>query len=101
MAVPDTAKDQDFIIVQEKTQDADAAVTSVAAGAERAVRVEEGTQDDTAGKGKSRRRKQKPSMAQEVQDEEDEFDLSDITHNEQDKSREDIIAEAEAQAFSE
>ena len=30
-----------------------------------------------------------------------DFDLSDITHNEKEKSREDIIAEAEAAAFSE
>jgi ribonuclease-3 len=31
----------------------------------------------------------------------DEFDLSDITHNPQEPSREDIIAAAEAAAFAE
>ena len=39
--------------------------------------------------------------AEEAKAEMVEFDLSDITHNEQEKSREDIIAEAEAQAFAE
>jgi hypothetical protein len=40
-------------------------------------------------------------MAEEAKAEMNEFDLSDITHQEQEKSREDIIAEAEAQAFAE
>jgi hypothetical protein len=39
-------------------------------------------------------------MAEEAKSEIDEFDLSDITHQQQEKSREDIIAEAEAQAFA-
>ena len=81
VSVPDTAKDQEFIIAQEKEEEslADA---------------------DSTEKPQSRRRR-KPSMAEEAQAEMVEFDLSDITHNEQEKSREDIIAEAEAQAFAE
>ena len=37
----------------------------------------------------------------EAESEEDEFDLSDITHNPEEPSREDIIAAAEAAAFKE
>lgn len=42
-----------------------------------------------------------PDNSRAPEKEEDEFDLSDITHNEQEKSREEIIAEAEAAAFAE
>jgi len=83
MAVPDTTKEQEFIIPQEKE-----------------VTVDQSAKDSVEDT-KTHRRKQKPSMAEEAQAEMDEFDLSDITHNEQEKSREDIIAEAEAQAFAE
>ena len=79
MAVPDTTKEQDFIVEQEKEPSTDIA-----------PKVEE-----------KPRRKNKPSMAEEAQAEIDEFDLSDITHKEKEKSREEIIAEAEAQAFGE
>jgi ribonuclease-3 len=83
MLVPDTEKEQEFIIkaspdVQEVTE----------------------TPQEEKPAEKSRR-KRKPSMAEEAKAEMDEFDLSDITHQEQEKSREDIIAEAEAQAFAE
>ena len=77
MAVPDTAKEQDFIIAQEKepeSSEAPSAVAPLAVG--------------------------QPAVDQPAMDS-DEFDLSDITHNEQEKSREEIIAEAEAQAFAE
>jgi ribonuclease-3 len=85
MAVPDTSKEQEFIIRQEHP-------------------VEE--PDDSASAHSQEtsqekpRRKRKPSMAEEAKSEIDEFDLSDITHQQQEKSREDIIAEAEAQAFA-
>mgnify|MGYP002869147018 CR=1 FL=1 len=79
MAVPDTAKEQDFIIEQEKEPSAD-----------KAPKVKEKPHG-----------KRKPTVTEEAQAEIDEFDLSDITHNEQEKSREQIIAEAEAQAFAE
>ena len=78
MAVPDTAKEQDFIITQPQAESAE---------------------EDTHNKQEKQRRPRKPSMAEEAKAEMEEFDLSDITHNEQKKSREDIIAEAEAQAF--
>ena len=83
MLVPDTEKEQEFIIkaspdVQEVTE----------------------TPQEEKPAEKSRC-KRKPSMAEEAKAEMDEFDLSDITHQEQEKSREDIIAEAEAQAFAE
>ena len=81
MSVPDTAKEQEFIIPQEKTTEAD---------------------EKTADTAKEKpRRPHKPSMAEEAQAELVDFDLSDITHNEQEKSREDIIAQAEAEAFGE
>jgi ribonuclease-3 len=80
MAVPDTAKEQEFIIPQQNEEKA----------------------EDTQAKDKEKsRRSRKPSIAEEVQAEMVDFDLSDITHNEKEKSREDIIAEAEAAAFSE
>ena len=72
MAVPDPSQDQEFIIQQER-------------------------QAEKPAEPQPRRRK--PSIAEEAQNELDQFDLSDITHNEQAKSREDIIAEAEAAAF--
>ena len=81
MAVPDTAKEQEFIIPQEKADEV--ADKSVASPKEKT------------------RRPHKPSMAEEAQAELVEFDLSDITHKEQEKSREDIIAQAEAEAFGE
>ena len=81
MAVPDTAKEQEFIIAQPQNENA----------------VEEPVEKS---KGKPRKPR-KPSMAEEAQAEMVDFDLSDITHNEEEKSREDIIAEAEAQAFKE
>ena len=81
MAVPDTAKEQEFIIAQPQNENA----------AEEPVEKSKGNP----------RKPRKPSMAEEAQAEMVDFDLSDITHNEQEKSREDIIAEAEAQAFKE
>jgi len=42
-----------------------------------------------------------PQKVSTSQEEDDEFDLSDITHNPVEKSREDIIAAAEAAAFAE
>ena len=81
MAVPDTAKEQEFIIAQPQNENA----------AEEPVEKSKGEP----------RKPRKPSMAEEAQAEMVDFDLSDITHNEQEKSREDIIAEAEAQAFKE
>ena len=46
--------------------------------------------------------KKKPTIkASQAEEETDEFDLSDITHNPAEPSREDIIAAAEAAAFSE
>lgn len=74
MAVPDPAKDQEFIIQQER---------------------------ESTKPSEPKPRRHKPSIAEEAQAELDNFDLSDITHNKQEKSREDIIAEAEAAAFQE
>jgi ribonuclease-3 len=72
MLVPDPEKEeQDFIIEQPATTD----------------------------KGKMKPVAKKPVPSPEPSKETDDFDLSDITH--QEKSREDIIAEAEAAAFSE
>ena len=88
MSVPDTTREQEFIIAQEKEGQ------PVAEASQKAD-----AQTKTADAPKSRRRK--PSVAEEAKAEMVEFDLSDITHNEQEKSREDIIAEAEAQAFAE
>ena len=76
MLVPDTEKEQEFIIQQDN-------------------RGYEGMEvqgnENTAI----------PDNSRAPEKEEDEFDLSDITHNEQEKSREEIIAEAEAAAFAE
>ena len=78
MAVPSTEPDQNFIIAQTADTDGhepeDTARNSQSATAETA-------QQGTAAA--------------------DEFDLSDITATPQEKSREDIIAEAEAAAFAE
>ena len=83
MLVPDTEKEQEFIIkASPDTQE-----------------VTETPQEEKPVE--KSRRKRKPSMAEEAKAEMNEFDLSDITHQEQEKSREDIIAEAEAQAFAE
>ena len=72
MAVPDTNREQDFIIPQEPSK-----------------------------KEEKPARKRKPTMAEEAKAEIDEFDLSDITAMPLERSREDIIAEAEAAAFNE
>ena len=83
MLVPDTEKEEEFIIkASPDTQE-----------------VTETPQEEKPVE--KSRRKRKPSMAEEAKAEMNEFDLSDITHQEQEKSREDIIAEAEAQAFAE
>ena len=79
MSVPDTAKEQEFIISQPQKED---------------------NREEKERKEKTRRLR-KPSLAEEAQAEMVDFDLSDITHNEQEKSREEIIAEAEAEAFGE
>ena len=78
MAVPDTEQEQNFIIEQEE-QPADAAP-------------------------KLTRKEKKPKTpdlkeAEVAVSNEDEFDLSGISHKT--KSREDIIAEAESAAFAE
>ena len=91
MGVPDTAKEQDFIRPRSGKRSED----------ER-INAQNQTDENVADKPQEKsRRPRKPSMAEEAQAEMVEFDLSDITHNEQEKSREDIIAEAEAQAFAE
>ena len=81
MAAPDLATSKtDFIIENEKEKE-----TQVATVEERRDR-----------------RKNKAEEPKVVADEEtDEFDLSDITHRVVEQSREDIIAAAEAAAFSE
>ena len=48
-------------------------------------------------KKKSPNKNEKPVKAEESED--NEFDLSDITHQQQEQSREEIIAAAEAAAF--
>ena len=78
-SVPDTEKEQEFIIHQE----APAADAKAPGGCLPSAR------------------KRKPTMAEEAQAEVSEFDFSDITALPQDKSREDIIAEAETAAFAE
>ena len=79
MSVPDTTKEQEFIISQPQKED---------------------NREEREVKEK-KRSPRKPSIAEEAQAEMVDFDLSDITHNEQEKSREEIIAEAEAEAFGE
>ena len=78
MAVPDTTREQEFIISQS---------------------------DDDKPKEEPARlpaaRKRPPTMAEEAKQEISEFDLSDITALPQSKTREEIIAEAEAAAFDE
>ena len=78
MAVPDTTREQEFIISQS---------------------------DDDKPKEEPARlpaaRKRPPTMAEEAKQEISEFDLSDITALPQSKTREEIIAEAEAAAFEE
>ena len=78
MAVPDTNREQEFIISQS---------------------------DDDKPKEEPARlpaaRKRPPTMAEEAKQEISEFDLSDITALPQSKTREEIIAEAEAAAFEE
>lgn len=72
MAVPDPEKEQqDFIIEQPVANDEEARQPAVV----------------------------KPTPSKEALGEDDDFDLSDISH--QEKSREDIISEAEAAAFAE
>jgi ribonuclease-3 len=75
MAVPDTAREQEFIITQDgnKAQEQPARLPAA--------------------------RKRKPTMAEEANEEINEFDLSDITALPQQKTREEIIADAEAAAF--
>jgi ribonuclease-3 len=75
MAVPNTEQEQDFIIEQED------------------LRNEEGE------KKKEDTLTVIPDKTQTIDFSDKEFDLSDISHKE--KSREEIIAEAEAAAFSE
>lgn len=75
MAVPDTEQEQDFIINQES--------------GDRAQETEEKRPESGA-------RKQKSGEASDT-----EFDLSDITATPKERSREEIIAEAEAAAFAE
>ena len=78
MAVPDTEQQQEFIIEQD-------------------------VQKESSEKTPKRSRKSKavpaPEVPLEASSDKDDFDLSDISHKE--KSREDIIAEAEAAAFAE
>ena len=73
MAVPDTEQEQNFIIQQEPQE------TPV------------GPSEESAPKRTGRSKAEAPA--------DDDFDLSDISHKE--KSREEIIAEAEAAAFAE
>ena len=81
MAVPDIEQKQEFIIAQPKE--------------------EEAAQEAAPAAQRDAKPRRKPSLAESARDEIDEFDLSDITATPQEKSREDIIAEAEAAAFSE
>ena len=75
MAVPDTEAEQNFIIPQAREN---APVTEKRVLAAQPQLPAEATNEDN-----------------------EEFDLSDITANPSEKSREDIIAEAEAAAFAE
>jgi ribonuclease-3 len=71
--------------------------------AEREFIIEQPKKDaDSAAPQKSKMsQKPKPSQQPQASADDDEFDLSDITHNPAEPSREDIIAAAEAAAFSE
>ena len=80
MSVPDPEKEQEFIIEQPKEE-------------ESIKRKEE------RGKRKEKSSELSPQEGQGEVSDNDEFDLSDISHKEQ--SREDIIAQAEAAAFAE
>ena len=94
MAVPDVEQKQDFIIAQEQTVPGKADdKNGVQSAPEKA--------DDKNGGQPTGRTRRKATPAEEVQTEADEFDLSDISATPQEKSREDIIAEAEAAAFAE
>ena len=71
--------------------------------AEKTSFIIEQEKPETASAEKSAAAKEKPaaSVAASEDSFDNEFDLSDITHNKQDASREDIIAAAEAAAFEE
>jgi ribonuclease-3 len=78
MSVPDPEKEQqDFLIRSQETGD--------------------GSQEDLEEVSQSKKTPETPEMSEILSD--DDLDLSHITHKE--KSREDIIAEAEAAAFAE
>ena len=84
MLVPDPEKEQeDFIIEQENREDKS---------------LDSQVQSETRISSPDSRKEPSESVQQPLADD-DDFDLSDITHKE--KSREDIIAEAEAAAFAE
>ena len=84
MLVPDPEKEQeDFIIEQENREDKS---------------LDSQVQSETRISSPDSRKEPSESVQQPLADD-DDFDLSDITHKE--KSREEIIAEAEAAAFAE
>ena len=73
MAVPDTEQEQNFMIEQEESK------------------TEVINSQDSA---------RKPSSSKGAREDISEFDLSDLSVKPKEKSREDIIAEAEAAAFA-
>ena len=80
MAAPDLEQKDDFLIPQEEPQ-----------------RKEEAPERQR----RQPKQKKEPTKAEQVESEIDEMDLSDITHEKVEQSREEIIAAAEAAAFNE
>jgi len=80
MIAPEVEQKEDFIIAQEEPQ-----------------AIEQGSDIQE----KPVKEKKKPTKAELVETEIDEMDLSDITHQKMRQTREEIIAAAEAAAFSE
>ncbi len=95
MSVPDPEKEQqDFIIEQPREAVDDNASTS----SERVVKPDAPVRSANNRRGRSG---SAPTAQKKQSDSDDDFSLDDITATPEEKTREEIIAEAEAAAFSE
>ncbi len=103
MAAPDLeAEKTDFIIKQQNTADwysefSEGGQDNVKAGEKKGS----GRKSNNAPKEKKGRKAEEPKKAEQEILKDEDFDLSDITHNPQEQDREDIIAAAEAAAYQE
>jgi ribonuclease-3 len=83
MAVPDTEQEENFIIEQDDSRKEE----------------RERRNENTPASDKSRT--SAPPHPRTPENQDDDFDLSDLSVKPKEKTREDIIAEAEAAAFAE